>query len=317
MTKLEHDGPATRGLSCYTASLHDYLAHEWDAGGLIGPTVRLAVRVDQRGGQLAFSHHRPSLDRLPDGSRLRYAAAPAAAEALLPLAEELDAHGRAIAVADSSRLPWSAAREGQPAPHWLLLDGRDGDRWHVTDSFTALLPTGGEQHSYHGWLGAGQLSETLALPARWTPEQDARNTLAFGAPVTVPDGGALWLRRCHGDPSPARPEGQCRPEEQWLTATDDVLRYLAGYLGVQGAGSEQYLDDLWAAAGHHSFAYRWRLRQRPCDDALQTALDRWQDLPRLLRLAVLSAQRGRPRPTLVRAALNELAQAEAIVRGAG
>jgi len=294
-----------RGLSCYTASLHDYLAHEWNASALIGSTVRLAVRVDLPDGQLAFSHHQPSLDRLPDGSSLRYTAASSPAAALPPLAEELDAHGRVIAVADSSLLPWSAARGGQPTPHWLLLDGRDGDRWHVTDSFTALLPAGGEQHPYQGWLDARQLAEAMALPARWTPEQQARNVLAFGAPVTVPDGGAMWLPRYPGRPPSPSYEGW------WLTATDEVLRYLAGYLTERGAGSERYLDDLWAAAGHRSFAYRWRLRQRPGDVALHAALGHWENLPRVLRIAMLSAQQGRPRPTLVRVALNELTRAEA------
>jgi hypothetical protein len=305
VTQPAQEGAAIHGLSCYTAALHDYLAQEWDGGAVIGSTIRLAVRVDLPDGQLAFSHHQPSLDRLPDGSWLRYASASCAAAALPTLAQELDAHGRAIAVVDSSLLPWSAAQGGQPAPHWLLLDDREGSRWHVTDSFTALLPNGGEQQPYQGWLDVSKLTGLMELPACWTQEQHARNTLAFGAPVAVPGGGSMWLRRCQEGPPPAAQEGR------WLTAVDEVLRYLAGYLAERGAGGDRYLDDLWAAAGHHAFAYRWRLRQRPDGDALRVALDRWRDLPRLLRLATLSAQRGRPRPTLIRAALDELARAEA------
>jgi hypothetical protein len=293
-----------RGLSCYTASLHDYLAFEWDAGAVIEPTVRLAVRVDLPDGRLVFSHHHPSLDVLPDGSRLRYTVASSPAAALPRLADALTAYGRVIVVADTSVLPWSVARGGRSAPHWLLLDGRADDRWHVTDSFTALLPTGDQQQPHHGWLDVAQLTGAMTLPARWTPEQQARNVMAFGAPVTVPEGGALWLRRCQQDPAPDPYEGR------WLMATDEVLRYLAGHLAQRGADIERYLDDLWAAAGHRSFAYRRRLLRQPGDD-WQTALGRWENLPRLLQICLLSAQRGRPRPALVRAALDELAQVEA------
>jgi hypothetical protein len=296
-----------RGLSCYTASLHAYLAYEWDARTILGRSVRLAVRVDGPDGRLAFSHHQPSLDLLPDGSGLRYAAALYPAAELPQVAEDLDAHGRVIVVVDSARLPWSVTQGGPPAPHWLLVDGRRADEWHVADTFTALLPAG-EQPPYDGWLTTGQLCTAMTLPGCWTPEQQARNALAFGSPVVVPAGGTLWLRRDSRDPVPARPDGR------WLSENMQILRFLIGYLTERGAQGERHLDDIWAAAGHHCFAYRWRLSQGDLNDqaqqALQLALARWEDLPRVLRIAALSAQRGRPRPTLVRAVLAELLQAE-------
>lgn len=295
------------GLSCYTASLHEYLAREWDASTIIALTVRLAIRVDPPDGQLAFSHHEPSLDRLPDGTWLSYAAAESPAAALPEVMAALDTHGRAIVVTDSSLLPWSVLYGGPPSPHWLLLDGSGGGRWHASDPFSALLPAG-QQQPYDGWLDTRQLAEAMTLPARWAPEQEARNALAFGAAVKVPAGGACWLRRHRDRPAAAGLAGR------WLTGTNEALRFLAEYLTRPGAGLERYLDDIWAAAGHHSFAYRWRLSQRPGDEqaerALRLALGRWNDLPRLLRTATASAQRGRPRPTLIRAAIGELAQAE-------
>ena len=182
------------GLSCYTASLHEYLAREWDASSVIGSTVRLAVRVGTPDGHLAFSHHMPSLDRLPDGSWLGYTAAESPAAALPEVTAALDEYGRVIIVADSARLPWSVTRGGPPAPHWLVLDGRSGGRWHAIDPFSSLLPAGPQQ-PYDGWLGTRRLAEVMALPARWRPEQEARNTLALGTPMAVPGGGACWLDR--------------------------------------------------------------------------------------------------------------------------
>jgi hypothetical protein len=302
-----------RGLSCYTASLHDYLAGEWDAAAILSRSVRLAIRVDLPDGQLAFSHHEPSLDRLPDDSWLHYAAAENPAVGLRQAAGDLEAHSRVIVVVDSASLPWSVTRGGPSAPHWLLIDGRNGGRWHATDTFTALLPAG-EQPPYEGWLSTTQLSEAMTLPARWNPEQEARNALAFGTAAAVPPGGALWLRRSHrprarsqGHRAPDRPAGS------WLSGNTQVLRFLIGYLTQSGAQGERYLDDIWAAAGHLCFAYRWRLCQEQPgqrQDALQLAMSRWENLPRVLRIAVLSAQRGRPRPSLVHAALKELLRAE-------
>jgi hypothetical protein len=294
---------STLGLSCYTAALFGYLAAEWDAGALLARSVRLAVRPDPAAGCPAFSHHEPSLDLLPDGSRLRYAAARDPQAALPELAAELVTHGRVVVVVDSARLPWSMVRGGRPAPHWLLVNGVRDDTWHVVDRFTARLPAG-EQRPHRGWLGTAALSDAMRQPASWTPEQELRNGLAFGSAVRIPRGGALWLRR---DREAA---GQTTIDAGgWLSGDAAALPFLASYLSDGGGRAARHLDDVWAAAGHRAFAYRWMLasgaggRDRR---ALAEALSRWEKLPQLLRIAVESAARGRPRPTLVRAALQAL-----------
>lgn len=295
---------APLGLSCYTAALHGYLAAEWDASALVARSVRLAVRVDGPDGRLAFSHHEPSLDRLPDGSGLRYAAAGEPTAAVAAVADELAAHGRVLVVVDGARLPWSVTQGGRPAPHWLLVDGHEAGAWHVVDGFSALLPAG-EQRPHEGWLSAGALGEAMALPGRWEPEQALRNALAFGGSVEVPAGGTLWLRR--GRPASVPPAGR------WLAGDAVALPFLAEQLADRGACAEPCLDDVWAAAGHRSFAYRWRLAGGPGArerEALEAALARWEALPQLVRFAVESAARGRPRASLVRRAFDELLRAE-------
>jgi hypothetical protein len=305
-------GPS--GLSCYTANLLRYLAVEWDADAILARSVRLAVRIDQ--GQLAFSHHAEPLDELPDGTRLRYAGAAGPAAALDGLATELRAYGRALTMVDSSGLPWSPTYgRPDPAPHWLLVvDGRE-DAWHVVDCFAGLLPTG-PQEPYEGWVSASVLRAAMALPA-WRPEQARRNALAFGLPVDVPvipPGGASWLRRAAGR-SPDEPVAPRRLPGQWLLGDAEVLPFLAGHFAADGAGAASYLDDCWAAAGHRAFAHRWRLSgevvDQPRRQRLRGALDRWEALPRALRFAVESAQRGRPRPSLAGRAFDAVLRAEA------
>jgi hypothetical protein len=297
----------TRGLSCYTANLHAYLAAEWDAGALLRRSIRLAVRADLPDGLLAFSHHEPPLDRLPDGSSLRYAGARTPRAALPALAGEVEGQGRVLVVVDAARLAWSVARGAPPAPHWLLVDGRRGDRWHAADRFSALLPAG-EQRAHCGWLGEEELCDAMTLPPRWEPEQELRNALVFGSPVAVPAGGALWLRRCRDRVAP--PTGA---QGRWLFGDARALPFLSAYLAAEGARAARHLDDLWAAAGHRSFAYRSLLAacpDREREHALAGALERWDDLPRVLRFALESAERGRPRAGLIRTTLETLLRAE-------
>ena len=287
----------TRGLSCYTESLAAYLDGEWDADELVARSVRLAVRDS---APLAFSHHDPPLDRLPDGTCLRYAGAPSAGAALEGVAEELSRHGRAVVVVDNARLPWSPAYGDRPAPHWLLLDERRGDEWHVLDRFSGLLPSG-EQEPHVGWLDERTLRDAMTLP-RFSAAQEQRNRLVFGAPVPVPEGEALWLRREeHGESSELG--------DGWLLDDQESLHLLADYAGRGGDGA--YLEDVWAAVGHRAFAYQWRLETNDGPrEALETAKKSWEDLPRLLRFAAESGQRSRPRPKLVHAAFDRVLQAE-------
>jgi hypothetical protein len=299
----------SRGLSCYTESLAAYLAGEWDtADEIVARSVRLAVSAASPSGRLAFSHHDPPLDRLPDDTYLRYAGAPTAEAALEGVAEELSGRGRAVVVVDNARLPWSPAYESRSAPHWLLVDERRGDEWHVVDGFSGLLPSG-EQVPYEGWLETPALRTAMTLP-RWTPEQEQRNRLVFGAPVPVPESSAsLWLRRERGVGGARAGLG-----DGWLLDDRETLRFLADYAAGDGARGDAYLEDVWAAVGHRAFAYGRRLAADDLDEgrreALQTAKERWEDLPRLLRFAADSGQRSRPRPTLVHAAFDRVLQAE-------
>ncbi|TYK52409.1 hypothetical protein [Actinomadura decatromicini] len=294
---------AALGLTCYTANLHRYLDAEWDADRLIASSIRLSVRAD--GDRLAFSHHAPPLDRLPDGSLLRYRGTHSVPPALPHLEAELKRHGRTLVVTDGARLPWSVTYGGRPAPHWLLIDGHQADSWHAVDEFTALLPDGSRQHAHRGWLSTAELSTAMAVPPSWTPEQHRRNTLAFGSPVPVPAAAALWLHRSPGTSGPAR----STDAEGWLTGDDTVLPFLANRLSGDGALLSRHLEDLWAAAGHRCFACRHRLAAEPDDDTrqeLEATLARWERLPQTLRIATESADRGRPRLSLIRASLTGL-----------
>lgn len=296
-----------QGLSCYTAALHGYLSSEWDATAMIARSVRLAVRADPVRGELAFSHHEPSLDLLPDGSRLRYAGAASSTDALPEVAAELARHGRVVVVVDSARLPWSVTRGGPSAPHWLLVDGCGEQGWQVRDSFTALLPAG-EQPPYQGWLGTDGLIDAMTLPRQWQPVHRLRNQFAFGGRSVASPSGALWLHRRQGSPGKAI---AVTTDQNWLIGDAQVLPFLAEHAAGGQAMLTEHLEDLWAAAGHRSFAYRWRIAQARDEDtrqALEAALTQWEALPRLLRVAVESSVRGRPRHTLVPAALRRLAQ---------
>jgi hypothetical protein len=284
-------------LSCYTGALACYRAAEfagteqWLAG-----SVRLAVRTDLPGEQLAFSHHRYPLDRLPDGTRLRYATGDRA-EAVSALGRELARYGRALVVTDAARLPWSPSyRSTDSAPHWLLLGGRLGDDWQVTDPFSALVPAGAH-HPHDGWLTTAALLDAMTLPQRWAREQHRRNELAFGFPVPVPAGSApQWLRRDAGGGTPGELPGE------WLHEDAVVLPFLADYVAGYVAAAGRHLDDLWTAARHRAFRHRWHGHPE--------VAAAWEALPGALRFAVDSARRGKPRTALVHTTFGRLRQLE-------
>ncbi|HYU86569.1 MAG TPA: hypothetical protein VEK80_17325 [Kribbellaceae bacterium] len=302
------------GLTCYTANLTRYLASEPAISGSgavsrVARSMRLAVRQESSDGRLAFSHHDTPLHLLPDGTALAYAAAPTPRAALTDLSDDLREYGPVLVVANNARLPWSPAYgTGGAAPHWLLILEHHRDRWHVVDEFTGLLPRG-EQRPYSGRVTTTMLLEAMQAPPQWTAEQRMRNMMAFGLPVPVPAfAGALWLRRVPGHPVPAR------LSNGWLTGREQVLLFLSEYVTTHGVRADRHLDDIWAAAGHQAYAYRWRLARVATDDparaAIQEALTCWVRLPRACWFVVESARRGRPRPASLRTAVEQLCVAE-------
>lgn len=302
MTVLPRRHERFAGLSCYTANLAGYLDAELpDVDGHLARSVRLAVRP---GDRLAFSHHRHPLDEMPDGTRLRYTTLPPRA-ALVGLTDELSRRGRVLVVTDGSRLPWSPSRHhGSAAPHWLLITGRRGDSWHVVDAFAGLLP-GGEQRPYAGWLSTAHLASAMTMPAGWSAEQHTRDSLAFGFPVPVPTPvGPLWLRREPGDVLCAELDGH------WLVGDEQALPFLADLFTAAPDAAARHLDDVWTAAAHRVFRYRW-LGERldlpePTRQRYLAASVAWTRLPSALRFAVDSARRGRARPTLLRQTFDHL-----------
>ncbi|MCC2333037.1 hypothetical protein [Cellulomonas wangsupingiae] len=318
VTTLAMDAPrATLGLSCYTANLERYLSHEWDGPALIARSVRLAVGLGRQDGLLAFSHHDPALDALPDGTHLRHAGAASVGDALAGIADEVRSWGRALVVADASRLPW-APPGVDPGPHWLLVDGRRTDAWHVVDAFAALLPQGA-QASFDGWLGTDVLARVLDLPERpgpWPEVHRLRDELAFGAVVEPgPHGRARWLTRTALTGPVPGPDGGL--PGRWLTTDEETLPFLAEHLVAEGARAARQLEDVWAVAGHRAFAHGWALAHGTAADPARAAHARtlWERLPRDLRYAVTAAQRGRARPDLVRDRLARVMEAEVAAAG--
>jgi hypothetical protein len=296
------------GLSCYTANLGAYLEEEWPGSDTrLAASVRLAVRTDLPGAELAFSHHDEPLDRLPDGTALRYGAA-SPGDTLAEATAELEQYGRVLLVVDNARLPWSPSygSAGAAAPHWLLVRGRRRSRWDVLDLFAGLLPTG-EQLPYEGRLDTVQLRAALVPSGPWTAAQQRRNTLAFGFPVAVP-AGASWLYR-----APAA-GGSAALRGGWVDGPH-ALPFLAEHLVRHGAGAA-YLDDLWTAAGHHAFRYGRlaRVATGAERDTLTAAAEAWQRLPSAARFAIDSARRGRARPQLLHRTLDELDRLERAAR---
>ncbi len=304
-----------RGLSCYTANLAAYLDGEFAAGALVARSVRTAVRTDLAPERLAFSHHRVRLERLPDGSRLRYRCAPTAAHALGAVAAEVRRYGRALVVVDTRRLPWSPVGSESPsAPHWLLVDGTGPAGWRVRDEFSGLLPDG-EQLPFTGRLPSRRLATAMDTP-EWTEHQRMRNGLACGFPLAGADApGWWWLERIREAPA-ATDEPEALPG-RWIVGERAALTFLGDRLAQSPEALARHLDDCWALAGHHCFALRHDLAAAapgdPARPALETAAARWAGLPRMLRYAAESAARGRPRPGIVRRAFAEALTAQLAV----
>lgn len=284
-------------LSCFTANLATYLeAFDPDPLRRIATTIRLAVRT---GSPAAFAHHATDLGRLGPDRCLRYAATADGSTYLQNLDRALRADGQVLIVAYAGAMPWSLAEAPDPAPHFVRLAGRDGDRWEVDDRFSALLPAG-VQRPFHDWVSTVDLMTAATPPAALPPEQVLRKEHAFGLPVSLPSGDYQWLEPVAG-PSPTadvRPPG-------WIVDTVPVLEHLTTFYGDVAAypGRARLVDDMWAAAQHHTFRYGHLLSHSPLsaserEDA-EAAVKAWNDLPLALFYAANAAARGKPRPAVV------------------
>ena len=300
-----------RALSCYTANLAAYLERR-DPGALdtIARTVHLAVRTDFPDDDLAVSHHAEPLHRLPRDGELRHACTRSPMVLLRELREELARHGQVVVFASSAALPWSIATSERSAPHLLLVDGNDGERWHVVDEFSAQLPDG-RQEPFEGWIDDDALiavTEPNPTPPR---EHELRDDHVFGVPVPRPPSGTHhWLSLgVQGLPGPGLPEGWRVGAEASLTALRDFWSGVAEH-----PDRARFLDDMWAASQHHTFRYARLLHvERPCAaaaDLFRAAASAWTDLPMALHFAVRSAARGRARPAVVTATFDHLLRAE-------
>lgn len=301
-------GPSA--LSCLTANLATYLERvDPDPLGTIAKSVRLAVRLTAD-APAAFSHHATDLGRLGADRSLRYASTTDTAEFVEHLDGLLGADGQVLVVAYAGPMSWSLAEPGNSAPHFVRLTGRDGDRWGVDDRFSALLPAGVQQ-PFQGWVETAELIRAATPPADLPPEQVLRKENAFGVPVAVPAGGYQWLAPTGGTPG----SGGVEPLG-WLVDTLPVLDCLTDYYGDFTAHPERarLVDDMWAAAQHHTFRYTHLLAQAPLSPAERedatAARKAWEDLPLALFYAAHAAARGKARPGVVPTAFGAVRRAE-------
>ncbi|MGW2787864.1 hypothetical protein ACWC3X_42960 [Streptomyces populi] len=310
--RTDPTAPKTLGLSCYTENLAGYLSLPAPRSvDLLARSVRLAV--DPATG--SFSHHDRALNNLPGRRRLGYRGAFDAGAALAGIAAELAERGRVLVVADSGALPWLSGAADDHAPHLIVVDGRTPDGyWHVVDGFTVLFSTGGSQDPFSGELSDAEFTALLAFPRGLSQVHRARNALAFGFPVALPSAEThQWLVVEEGTIEEHLPGGT------WLTgaaALEETARLLLA--DMRGDGSRGVLEDVWAAARHHTFrdahlsatvGATLSAREREVVDATTA---KWRELPRILRFAANSARRGRPRPSLVDGAFTALAETEAV-----
>ncbi|MFE9252446.1 hypothetical protein [Streptomyces sp. NPDC007088] len=319
--RVDPTAPSSLGLSCYTENLALLLAQRAPGtSDLLARSVRLAVQQDTG----HFSHHDRALDNLPGGRRLAYRGAPDATTALSGIADELTQSGSVLVVADSGALPWLQGDADDHAPHLILVDGHEshsvtsaepheGRTWHLMDAFSALFTTGSAQEPFAGSMNDAEFTALLRFPGGLSEIHRTRNALAFGFPVTpAPHETFQWLAEEPGTTQ------ETLPGEPWLTdaaALEETARLLSAEL--PGEASRGVLEDVWAASRHHLFRDAHLLRSAgdtltPADrEIIDATTAKWRELPRMLRFAVNSARRGRPRPTLISGAFASLAEAEA------
>ncbi|MER5435415.1 hypothetical protein [Streptomyces sp. NPDC002588] len=298
-------------LSCYTTSLVCYLASEIPAvTRRFAEATRLAVRTDLPASELAFSHH-TRIDITADGRELAYQGAADWKTAQEGLLAELEAQGRVLAVANTEHIAWAPGYGRAAAPHWILIHGRRNGSWKVADHFAALTPHG-EQEPFLGWLDDAELAQALTPLEEFGPEVARRDRMALGWATAVPPmSHHRWLVRTRGDCTAGQEQRDGAPDDgQWLLEPVAVLSHILATLLAEPMAAARYTDDLWAAARHYAHRNEVLVSDGLLDPeaaASETAF--WQELPKILRIAALSAARGRPRTGLVEEAFTDLIRA--------
>lgn len=296
--------PATMpDLSCYTTNLVAHLTP--DVPGVrrrLAEGVRLAVRVDLPPGELAFSHH-PRVDRTEDGRELAYRGAADWPTARAGLLDTLHRERRVLAVGNTRHLPWAPAHGRADAPHWLLIRDHRAGRWLLGDHFTALTPFG-DQEPFLGWVGDADLAAALTPVPDPPPEVVRRDRLALGQEIPVPPAGQYrWLAR---EPA-ARAVDTAPGPGTWSTGLEPSLTRIAEVFRTDATALARYVDDLWAAARHHTYGLAFAVADgRLHPESAAAAASAWGELPKTLRFAAQSAARGRPRPGVVDRSFEQL-----------
>jgi hypothetical protein len=171
-------GTTIRGdlLSCYTASIAEYLAGVGiDVDLAIGAQAYLAVRPAESGACEFVQFHTPLRGDVPTHSlRLARRRADSPEEAAALITAEVARSGRAIVVGDTFNVPWQVAHATSHAPHWFVVDDvrDDAASVHVTDRFE-FINDAGEQRPFQGWLAASD------LPALATANPDPNPVFAW------------------------------------------------------------------------------------------------------------------------------------------
>ncbi|BAJ27505.1 MULTISPECIES: hypothetical protein [Kitasatospora] len=314
--------PAVDGelLSCYGAALAAYL----DAiGGGWLPVLGSASPLDVRpeaDGVLAFRHLPPGLRAAGGPLPLVRRASPSGAEALAGIGDELAAAGAVVVVGDAFDLPWLTAHGRRHAPHWFVVDGHDGGRWHVRDEFRASDDLG-DQTPWSGWADDAQLRAwnrrvpDLTLPFLL---QERHAFADEGEDDAHLHADHQWFA-VRGPADPAPPPDP-RPES-WHSGPA-ALHALADHFERHGGREDGYVqaDEIWTAARQRALHARhaeWRAGPAadPAEAAAAAALAEsaadWARLPMMIRFARLSLLRpGEPRTGPLVAALRELAAAD-------
>ncbi|WP_329241185.1 hypothetical protein OG223_01505 [Streptomyces sp. NBC_01478] len=298
-------------LSCYTTGLICYLASEIPTvTRRFAKATRLAVRTDLPASELAFSHH-TRIDITADGEELAYRGAPDWGTAQEGLLAELNTQGQVLVVANTEHIEWAPGFGRAAAPHWILIRGRRNGSWKVADHFAALTPHG-EQEPFLGWLDDAELARALAPVKEFGPEVARRDRMALGWATAVPPmSHHRWLVRTRGDRGPAQEPHDGAPDDgQWLLEPVAVLSHILATMLADPVAAARYTDDLWAAARHYAHRNAVLVSEGSLDpEAAASETTAWQELPKILRIAALSAARGRPRTGLVEEAFTDLIRA--------